>query len=473
MSIHFGTDGWRAVISEEFTFANVRLVAQAIADWIGESIDHSQRTMVVGYDTRFLSDRYAAEVAQVLAANGIQVYLTRQDTPTPVVSHAIRHLGADGGVMVTASHNPPRYNGLKLKVASGGSASGADCKRVEKYLQRESAPRTMEFAAAEHHGLIRRFDPVPAYSAHLETMLNCDTIASHPGRVAIDSMHGAGRGHIQTWLQSTGWEVEEIHSELNPGFGGFHPEPIMPHLQALQKMVLAGRFSLGLATDGDADRIGAIDERGRFVSPQSIFALALRYLVEDRNLRGTVVRSISMTNMIDRLCARYRLPIVETPVGFSHIAKLMADHDVLIGGEESGGITLRGHVPVGDGILLGLLLLEIVSSYGTTLAELLDDLQATVGPAFYARQDLTVPIQINKHSMTERLSQNVPQRIGEFVVEHIQLNDGLKYLLRNGAWLLIRPSGTEPVLRIYAEAPEQSGLSSLLDYGRSIAASVA
>lgn len=472
MSIHFGTDGWRAIISDDFTFANVRLVAQAIADWIGESIDHTQRCMVVGYDTRFLSDRYADEVAQVLAANGIQVYLTRQDTPTPIVSFAIRHLNADGGVMITASHNPPRYNGIKLKDASGGTASQADCKRIEQYLQRDDRPRTMDLSTAEQHGLVRRFDPVPAYYAHLETLLNSDILAANPGRVLVDAMHGAGRNHIQQWLQNTAWEVDQIRGELNPGFGGTHPEPIMPHLVPLQAQVLAGGYQLGLATDGDADRIGAIDERGRFVSPHNIFALVLRYLVEDRNWRGTVVRSISMTSMIDRLCARYRLPIIETPVGFSHIARLMADHDVLMGGEESGGITVRGHIPVGDGILLGLLLLEIVSAHGATLGELLDDLQATVGPAFYARQDLTLPVQINKASMTERLARSAPQRIGDLLVDHVQLNDGLKYLLRNGSWLLIRPSGTEPVLRIYAEAPEPACLTSLLDYGRSMAATV-
>jgi phosphomannomutase len=431
-----------------------------------------QPTLVVGYDTRFLSDRYAHEVAEVLAGNGIRVCLTKSDVPTPALSFAVRHLGASGGVMITASHNPPRYNGIKVKTATGGSASTADCARIEHYLQHGAPPQSLDFAAAQQQGLARELDITPDYHAHFETLLRRDVIARQPKRIVVDAMYGAGRGHIKQWLASTGWQVTEIRGDLNPGFGGIHPEPIMPHLEMLRCAVVEGKYALGLATDGDADRTGAIDERGRFIDPHCIFALILRYLIETRGWRGTVVRSISMTQMIDRLCERYNLPVVETPVGFGHIGDLMQKGSILMGGEESGGITIRNHVPVGDGVLMGLLLLEIVAESGATLGELVDDIKADVGPAHYARQDLSITRTINKRAMTEILSNRAPGSIAGIRVARTQLNDGMKYLLANGSWLLIRPSGTEPVLRVYAEAPELDTLAALLAYGRSLAATI-
>lgn len=472
MAIHFGTDGWRAVISDEFTFDNVRRVAQAIADWANERRNGKPPLFVVGYDTRFLSDRYAQAVTEVLAGNDIRVCLTKTDTPTPAVSYAVRRLGASGGVMITASHNPPRYNGIKVKTARGGSASKADCDRIEQHLQRGATPLALDFATAEQRGLATRFDIVPDYHAHLETLLRRDVIASRPGRIVVDSMHGAGRGHISRWLAGTGWDVTEIRGDLNPGFGGIHPEPIMPHLEALRSAVLKGGFALGLATDGDADRTGAIDESGRFVDPHCIFTLVLRHLIKVRGLRGTVARSISMTQMINRLCERYELPVVETPVGFGPIGDLMEQGSFLIGGEESGGITIRNHVPVGDGILMGLLLLEIVATSGATLGELVDEVKADVGPAHYARRDLALTRTVNKRAMTEMLATGAPGAIAGVSIAKTQQNDGMKYLLANGGWLLIRPSGTEPVLRVYAEAPEPDMLAALMAYGQSIAATI-
>lgn len=472
MSIHFGTDGWRAVISEEFTFGNVRRVAQAIADWMNESRNHAQPIMVVGYDTRFLSDRYAGEVAKVLAGNGIFVHLSNGDVPTPALSYAIRHVGASGGVMVTASHNPPRYNGLKVKTSTGGSASRDSCQRIEHHLRRGNTLHEVDFAVAEQRSLASKIQIAPSYHTHLDTLVRRDVIASRPGRIVVDPMYGAGRGHIKQWLDGTGWRVTEIRGELNPGFGGIHPEPIMPHLEALRGAVIEGRYALGLATDGDADRTGAIDERGRFIDPHCIFALILRHLVEKRKWRGTVVRSISMTQMIDRLCERYQLPVIETPVGFGYIGDLMEQASVLIGGEESGGITIQNHVPVGDGILMGLLLLEIVAESGATLGELVDQLKADVGPAHYARQDLSISRAINKQVMTDALSGRTPGSIAGIRVARTQHNDGMKYLLVNGSWLLIRPSGTEPVLRVYAEASAPEILTALLSFGQSIAATI-
>jgi phosphomannomutase len=470
MAIHFGTDGWRAVISDEFTFENVRKVAQAIADWVNEFNGHSPASMVVGFDTRFLSDRYAIEVSRVLAANGITVHLTRADAPTPAVSFAVKQLKAQGGVMITASHNAPRYNGFKLKASYGGSALNDDCRRVEYHLDRGVEVQSIEYDAAQRRFLIYRFDPAVAYNAHLETLVSRDVIASRPGHVVVDPMHGAGRDYIKEWLKGTGWQVTQIRGEMNPGFGGVHPEPIMPHLNVLRDAVLECNCPLGVATDGDADRTGAMDGQGRFIDPHRIFALALRYLVEKRGWRGTVVKTVSTTRMIDRLCERYGLELVETPVGFSYIADLMMTKDVLIGGEESGGISIKGHIPEGDGILFGLLLLEIVASSGATLAELVDDLHADVGPAHYARRDMKLAHPVNKKEMTARLANDAPPCIAGVAVERVQSNDGVKYLMADGGWLLIRPSGTEPVLRVYAEGPATKTVEELLAYGAKVAA---
>ncbi len=468
--IHFGTDGWRAVISDEFTFENVRRVAQAIADWVNEFNGQASPAMVVGFDTRFLSDRYAIEVSRVLAANGITVHLTNADAPTPAVSYAVKQMGVQGGVMITASHNAPRYNGIKLKAAYGGSASNEDCRRVEYHLERGVEVRSVEYESARQRGLIQRFNPEWMYNAHLETLISREVIASRHGRFVVDPMYGSGRGYIRDWLKGTGWEVKEIRGEMNPGFGGVHPEPIMPHLNALREAVLSSSCLFGVATDGDADRTGAMDDRGRFVDPHRIFALALRYLVEKRGWRGVVVKTVSTTRMIDRLCERYGLELVETPVGFNYIADLMMTQDVLIGGEESGGISIKGHIPEGDGILLGLLLLEIVAASGATLAELVDDLQADVGPAHYARRDIKLARPVNKKEMTTRLVDKAPPGIAGVAVERVQSNDGVKYLMADGGWLLIRPSGTEPVLRVYAEAPDTRTVEALLAYGEQVAA---
>jgi len=482
MPIHFGTDGWRAVISDTFTFHNLRLVGQAIADAVGsehwlngkttlENVDPHK--MVVGYDTRFLSDRYAVDMARVLAANGYKVLLSQSDAPTPVISFTVRHQGAIGGVMITASHNAPRYNGVKLKAAYGGSALTEQCRRVEVYLndneERGRGPNQMDFEQARQAGLIQRINPLPAYYDHLRKLINFDLIAENPQRVVVDSMYGSGRGVIKGVLQGTGCEVQEIRAELNPGFGGVHPEPIGRYLGALASAISTGMGEMGLVTDGDADRIGAMDGRGNFVDPHKIMALALRYLVEKRGWRGPVIRTVSTTSMIDRLAERYGLPMHETPVGFNNIADYMLQGDVLIGGEESGGISFHGHIPEGDGILMGLLLLEIVATSGKTLYELVEDLLAEVGPAFYQRTDLRLSHPVSKDAMNRGLVEDAPAEIGGEKVTSISTIDGVKYLIADGSWLLIRPSGTEPVLRVYAEGRTPQMVQALLEYGEQVA----
>jgi len=482
MPIHFGTDGWRAVISDTFTFHNLRLVSQAIADavlserWntgtpLPENADRSK--MVVGFDTRFLSDRYAADVARVLAANGFTVYLAQSDAPTPAISFSVRDLGAIGGVMITASHNAPRYNGIKLKAAYGCSALPEQCRYVEVYLndneQRGRGPNQMDFDQARQAGLIQRFNPLPAYYEHLRKLINFDLIAENPQRVVVDSMFGSGRGVIKGILQGTGCEVQEVRGELNPGFGGVHPEPIARYLGALASSLSAGMGDFGLATDGDADRTGAMDGRGNFVDPHKIMALSLQYLVEKRGWKGPVVRTVSTTRMIDRLAERYGLPMYETPVGFNHIADYMLKGDVLIGGEESGGISFRGHIPEGDGVLMGLLLLEIVATSGASLYELVENLLKDIGPAFYQRIDLRLNHPVAKVEMSKQLVDEAPAQIGGEALGGVTTIDGVKYLIADGSWLLIRPSGTEPVLRVYAEGRTPEMVQALLDYGKQVA----
>ena len=485
MPINFGTDGWRAVISDTFTFHNLRMVTQAIADavssegWLnGLEMDPppDHEKMVVGFDTRFLSDRYAREAARVLAANGFKVLLCQADAPTPVVSYAIKNMNAIGGIMITASHNAPRYNGVKLKAAYGGSALPELCRKVEVYLNDNEAqgrgPNLIDYDLAREQGLITRFNPIPAYHAHLRTLIDFDVIAENPQYIVVDSMYGAGRGVIRGLLEGTGCEVHEIRNEMNPGFGGVHPEPIGQYLSALSGAICMGKGSLGLATDGDADRLGAMDERGVFVDPHKIMALSLQYLAEKRGLKGSVVRTVSTTRMIDLLAERYGLTVHETPVGFNHIADYMLKEDVLIGGEESGGISFQGHIPEGDGIIMGLLMTEILAESGATLSELVAGLLDDVGPAFYERRDQRLKRPVAKEKMVAMLVDNAPKNIGGQKVGEVSTRDGVKYILDDNSWLLIRPSGTEPVLRVYAEGRTEDMLQALLAYGENVATTV-
>jgi len=483
MPIHFGTDGWRGVISDTFTFHNLRLITQAIADavaseeWLngaysGPKPDSTR--MVVGFDTRFLSDRYAAEAARVLAANGFKVYLTTADVPTPAVSYSVRHLGAIAGIMITASHNAPRYNGVKLKATYGGSAIGEQCRRVEVYLNdnesRGRGPNLMDFDQARASGLIERFNPTPAYYDHVRSLIDFDIIADNPQIMVVDSMFGSGRGQIKGILQGTGCEVAEIRGEMNPGFGGIHPEPIYSNLGALAGAIASGQGQVGLALDGDGDRIGAMDGRGNYVDPHRIMALSLKYLVEQRKLSGKVLKTVSTTQMINRLAKKYNLEVIETPVGFNHIADWMLRDDVLIGGEESGGISFKGHIPEGDGVLMGLLLTEMIAANDVPLEEMITELLNEVGPSHYQRVDLRLTKPISKDRMVERLADSAPDSIGGVKIDEVSTMDGAKYILADDSWLLIRPSGTEPVLRVYAEARETAMVEALLDYGRSLAA---
>lgn len=479
MAIKFGTDGWRAVISEEFTFENVRKVAQAIAEKVVEEDTSASPSMVIGYDTRFLSDRYAAAIAEVFAANGIRVWLTERDASTPLVSYAIVTKKTNGGVMITASHNPPRYNGIKLKAAYGGSASPEDSKDIERrILAHEAAgvePKRVALNAAMDDGAVQMFDPLPEYEAHIRTLVNFDTIRAANLSVCVDTMYGAGRTYMRYLLEQAGCTVKELRGETNPGFNGSHPEPLEKHLQPLMDEMATGQYQIGLATDGDADRIGAVDPGSHFVSPRfidphCIMALLLEHLVHERKMTGSVVKTVSTTQMLNRLADRYNLTIHETPVGFNHISDLMISEDVLIGGEESGGISILGHIPEGDGLLMGLLLVELIASRQKTLAELLADLMGAedVGVFCYARHDQPVE-PFDKATLVKYLMEAKPDTLGGVPVAHASDKDGVKFILQDESWLLIRPSGTEPVLRIYSESRSDEQVQALLKEGATLA----
>ncbi|MCB9436363.1 MAG: phosphoglucomutase/phosphomannomutase family protein [Anaerolineales bacterium] len=476
MGIRFGTDGWRAVIAETFTFANLRLVAQAVADYVNAELSDGTKPpeVVIGYDTRFLSDRFAAEVARVMAGNGIVAWLTRADTPTPALSYNVKAKGAVAGVMITASHNPPRYNGFKLKSADGAAAPAHVARQVETYLERlqndARGPNLMDLQHGLDREMIRRFDPSWGYYEHLSTLVDMDIISEGELRIVADAMFGSGRGAFREFLGRTRSRVREIRNYMNPGFEGIHPEPIAQNLSLLSAAIRQEHADVGIATDGDADRIGAMDSRGEFVSPHQIMALALRYLVEKRGLRGDVVKTVSTTAMINRIAKKHNLTVLETPVGFNHIAEHMMSRDVLIGGEESGGISIRGHVPEGDGVLMGLVLLEIMAAAGrsTPLHEIIDDLQNEYGPSHYERIDLRLKAPVSKPVIVKQLTENAPAALaGQSVVE-VQNFDGVKYILADDSWLLIRPSGTEPVLRLYAEGTSADMVQELLVYARTL-----
>ncbi|MFQ5575863.1 MAG: phosphoglucomutase/phosphomannomutase family protein [Anaerolineae bacterium] len=474
MTVTFGTDGWRAVISDTFTFDNLRLVSQAVADYLWANAPQNRTpSVVIGFDTRFLSDRYAAETARVMAANGIIAWLTRADCPTPAISYNVVHKNASLGIMITASHNPPRYNGLKLKGPYGGAATRAITTAVaERLAQLQTSgrfPQLTPYQAALDQDLIRRFDPAWPYYEHLTTrLIDLDIISGGELRVVADGMYGSGRGTFSEVLARTRTRVFNIRSDMNPGFGGIHPEPIARYLEALVAAVTNNRAHVGLATDGDADRIGAVDARGNFIDPHHIMALSLRYLVEHRGWRGAVVKTVSSTLMLNRLAKKYGLPLHETPVGFEAIAQLMMTDDVLIGGEESGGISIKGHIPEGDGVLMGLLLAELIAQARLPLHQLVADLQRMVGPTCYRRADIKLERPVPKADMVSRLANNAPATINNETVHTIKTHDGIKFMMADDSWLLIRPSGTEPVLRVYSEAEDETAVANILSAGRAM-----
>ncbi len=450
MQIKFGTDGWRGVIARDFTFENLSLVAQATMDYLNRE-GLGGKGLVIGYDRRFLSRDFARCVAGIAAGNGIRVRLTDDYAPTPAVSWAVRESGAGAGVMITASHNPPEYNGFKVKEAFGGSARPSTTKVLEEIVaynaDNNRRPVAMPFDEACSRGLVELFDPCQGYFRQIGRYVDLDLIRKSGITALVDPMYGAGTGFIPRLLGA----VDEIHTEPNPLFGGQPPEPIGEHLAELSGLVKSGRYRVGLALDGDADRIGAVDENGEFFSSHNIFTVVLQHLISHKKLTGAVVKTVSTTRMIDLLAEKFGLELFETPIGFKHICELMLDRDILMGGEESGGLGVKGHLPERDGILLGLLLLESMAVSGKGLRQMLDETMDEIGHFHYRRIDRRIE-DAAKQELICRLSSAPPSEIDGHRVAGTNFSDGFKFMFENGDWLLIRPSGTEPVLRLYSEA---------------------
>jgi phosphomannomutase len=443
--IRFGTDGWRGVIGEDFTEASAAAVAQAAAEaWAAEG--DRARPLVVGYDTRLNSRAIADLAAEVLAANGWRVLLADRPVPTPLVSFAVLARGACGGLVVTASHNPARFNGIKLKGAFGGSASSEFTARVEALIGR-TPPRRAAVGAA-----IERVDLLPLYLERIRSRVLADHRPARPLRIVADALHGATNGLLRALIPPAWGEVRVLHEAPDSAFGGLHPEPIPPHIDALGKEVRQSGADLGLAMDGDGDRLGVVGSDGRWVSPHAVLALLTRHLVRVRGWRGEVAKGFAVGVQLDRICAAFGLPLHVTPIGFKHIAALMRSRDILIGGEESGGVGFRDHLPERDGLLSALFVLEAVVTSGTSLDDLLRTMEAEAGSAVYQRRDYALVPDLGRRLLA-RLDAAPPDRWGTQPVARVEALDGRKYWLEDGAWVLVRPAGTEPLLRIYVEAP--------------------
>lgn len=457
--IKFGTDGWRGLIGGDFTFANVRRVAAAVGEYI-RAEEGPARGLVIGYDTRFLSPECAREAAEVIAKAGIPITLADRATPTPAISFAVMARQAAGALVVTASHNPYRWNGIKFKASYGGSASPAIVRRIEAHLHRlDRAPGK---TSRQKPASIERADLVSPYLARLKTKVNLEKIRASGRRFVIDPMYGAASGCMGRLFDEAKIPYREIHAEHNPIFPGLNPEPIEPHVNDLRRAVIENAADAGFATDGDADRVGAIDRGGSFVDSHKIFSILLQHLAGDLKLRGEVVRTFSTTRMIDKLAAKYGLPLHVTPIGFKYICELMLSRDILIGGEESGGIGTKGHLPERDGILNSLLLAEVIAERGRTLGELIEELTREFGPHYYGRVDLEIEKKVAQR-LVRQAARFKGKKIAGLKVTDIDTLDGTKLLFRDTAWLLIRASGTENVLRLYAEAPSQEQVQTLLD----------
>jgi len=467
--IKFGTDGWRGIIAQDFTFDNVRACAQGVADYLKQT-GLAGRGAIVGYDTRFASEDFASAAAEVVAGNGIKAYLCSKVTPTPVISYGVLVQKVGGAIIITASHNPARWNGFKFKSEYGSSAPPEAIAQLEKNISRTLSTGKIKqtpLAEALKQGLVEYLDLAPIYFSQLNKLIDLSELRQARLRVVVDSMHGAGAGYFKTLLDGGAIKVTEINSERNPLFPGIRPEPIETNLGKLSSVVKQGGGDVGLATDGDADRIGIIDEKGVFLNQLQVFALLCLYLLEVRGERGPIVKTITTTSMLYRLGEIFNVPVYETPVGFKYVAPIMMAENALIGGEESGGYGFRGHVPERDAILAGLYFLDLMVKTGKTPSQLLDYLFSKVGPHYYQRVDIEFPAE-ERQAINNRLRDNFPDIIDGVKVVNIDTADGFRYILADTTWLLIRFSGTEPILRIYTETDSQVRADRLLEFGREL-----
>ena len=491
MNIKFGTDGWRAVIAEDFTFANVARVAQATADFWQSEIRNQksalfgwQPKVVVGFDRRFFSDPFAKRTAEILAGNGFQVVFTPEAAPTPSVSFAVKNLHAVGGVMITASHNPPIFNGFKLKSYYGGSSDPETCKAVENWVDRNPV-RSVKFDDAVRDGKISVHDVRPVHYAALKRLVDFKLIAKSKLRFAHDALFGVGAGCFEQLLAGTTCKVTTLNGRHDVLFGGINPEPIEKNYGPSQKFLRKHPHDICLVTDGDADRVGGMDGRGNALTTHQIICLLLRHLIVNRrgelhepqdlplSSSGTritrpseirVVKALTTTSMVDKMCAAYGLPLVETGVGFKYICAEMLKGGVLLGVEESGGIGFAGHIPERDGILAGLMLLEMLAMERLPVGKLLAKLEKQFGPHRYGRIDTHFPLE-KRGALMDFLKNNPPNKLLHSPLSGLKTFDGVKFIAEDSSWLMLRGSGTEPVLRIYAEGKSDADVKKLLKMG--------
>lgn len=468
--IKFGTDGWRAVISDDFTFDNVKKVAQAVADYInneGKALKVKEQKTLVGYDTRFLSAKYAELVACVFGANGIKTILADRPTPTPVVSFTIKNRGFIGGIMITASHNPARYNGIKYKAYYGGSAGPEITKKFEEYLgKNEVKYDTLENLKSS--GMITMEDMVPKQLDFIKNYVNLKLVKNSKLKVLVDSMYGTGDGYLAKLVAGGKCKVDMIHNEINPNFGGINPEPIMPNLKELAEKVKKGKYDIGIATDGDSDRLGIALPNGKLLTGHKVMTLLLLHLLEDRRMTGGVIQTLCGTVLINKICKKYNMKMYETPVGFKYICELMLKEDILIGGEETGGVAFKNSIPERDGVLSGLLILEMMAMRKKKIMEILKAIDKEYGTYEYRRLDLKYPDD-KKAKLMELLKTNPPNMVLDKKVVQVKAMDGYKFICEDSSWLMLRLSGTEPILRIYSEGPNEKKALAILDFGKKIA----
>ena len=468
--IQFGTDGWRAVIGDTFTFENVRCVAQATADHFARAPRGKIKLAVIGYDRRFLSDEFAASAAEVMAGNGFQVLLSTTPVPTPAVSWWVAQKKGRLGVMITASHNPPRFNGFKIKLHHGGPADASTCRSVEAKLN-ESPPKSVPLTSSRGKELIRKRDLLPRYFSALRRQVDMQCIDQSQLNVAHDAMFGTGAGCFDGLLADTRCKIRTLNYEHDPNFGGISPEPIEKNYLVSSAILQKQPADICLVTDGDADRIGGMSGTGRALTTHQIICLLLWHFLQHRKGQGRVVKALTTSSMVDNICIRHNLPLQEVGVGFKYICEQILKGGVLLGFEESGGVGVPHHLPERDGLLAGLLLLECLAITGKPLNTLLEDLQHIYGLHTYGRVDANFPLT-KRTKLMQYAAERPPKDLLGAPLEKIQTFDGVKYTARNGCWLMLRGSGTEPIVRIYAEAPTEHGVDVLLEQGTGMLARV-
>lgn len=458
MAIKFGTSGWRAIISEEFTFANVRLLSQAVANYLKKS-GLAKRGIVIGHDSRFLSPEFAKETARVIASNNIKVYFPPRSTPTPIVSYTILNKRLGGAIIISASHNPAVYNGFKFSSETGGPSSKKVTKIIEKEVAKLKAKdvKINESLIAKN---IKTYDPAPAYFKKLKRVLNITNLKKHKIKVAVDCMNGIATDYLDGFLKNLGYKIEVINNKLDPFYGGRNPDPSPENLSELIKLVKKKKCAIGLSVDGDGDRFGVIDETGEFIIPNKVIALIFYYLVQTRKKMNNVTRSISTTHLVDEIAKDFNYNVVETPIGFKYVAEQLLTKKCLLGAEESGGLSVAGHIPEKDGLLANFLVVEALAYFKKPLKKVLDEIHHKYGYFYNERIDLKMSWDGQTRFMN-KISKNPPKSIAGVKVREVKTLDGLKFILENNDWLMFRPSGTEPMVRCYIESRTKKGFNVL------------